>query len=145
MTPRSCGALHDVWRIVTSLRHIHTSSTQIHASLRRMHTSQMRTRTGYCNLLSLVRIFGCRIDAPAFESRKNLLVRVCCHRSAFRCWPVKPKSSLRGFSLGIRLHGNRYASSNRTNRVDGRKNDRQAQPWVLDVRAGRGGKPCSQE
>jgi len=113
MTPRSCGALHDVWRIVTSLRPIHTSSTQIHTSLRRMHTSQ--SRTGYCNLLSLVRIFGCRIDAPAFGKRKSLLVRACMHFTLAECWPVKPKSSQGGFSLGIRLWTAQTAHCRRRN------------------------------
>ena len=34
---------------------------------------------------------------------KNLLERACSHRLVFaRCWPVKPKSSLGGFSFGFR-------------------------------------------
>jgi hypothetical protein len=40
-------------------------------------------------------------DIPAFRQLgKNLLERACSHRLSARCWPVKPKSSPRGFFIG---------------------------------------------
>jgi hypothetical protein len=43
-------------------------------------------------------------DDPAFGDNlyhQNLYVRACSHRLVIaRCWPVKPKSSLRGFFIG---------------------------------------------
>ena len=52
------------------------------------------------------------IDKPAFGencSNQNLLERACCHRLVLaRCWPVKPKSSLGGFSFGSPTAERRY-------------------------------------
>ena len=39
-------------------------------------------------------------DAPAFGREKNPLVGACSHRPT-RCWPVKPKSPLKGFFISV--------------------------------------------
>jgi hypothetical protein len=77
-----------------------------------LRASQQVSRTTCGTFSGCAILITVGIDIPAFggsRSKQNLLERACSHRLvSARCWPVKPKSSLGGFSLGRPTAERRY-------------------------------------